>query len=111
MELKRFKWKVLVDADTDKEFRIRSTNMGDGYVQVIGDGINTEKNAHKLSTLGRNNEMKDVMKFLDEHKGVMPFIWVHPTLGEGVYRCEKYSIKPLSKDFMRLSFSFIQAYI
>ncbi len=55
--------------------------------------------------------MKEVATFLEEHAGYKPFIFKHPFMGEGVYRCLKYSFDPVAKDIYKISFSVKQAYM
>lgn len=111
MLLKTFKWKVLIDSSGGVDFRTREVEFGDGYEQVVGDGINTKKVSHSLKLIGKIGEMKEVATFLEEHAGYKPFIFKHPFMGEGVYRCLKYSFDPVAKDIYKISFSVKQAYM
>lgn len=111
MKLERFKWRVLKDTSPSVEYRVEEISFGDGYEQVVGDGINTDKSKYSLSVLGDKKTTKEVIGFLNRHRGVTPFLFEHPTLGEGVFRCTGFSLDDLSTTHSIVKFSIKQAYV
>lgn len=111
MLLQKFRWKVTIDSNGSKSFRVREVKLGDGYSQVVGDGINTERDEQKIKFVGLIGEVKEVTTFLEEHAGYKPFIFEHPLNGEGVYLVDGFSYNPVAKDLYTLNFTLKQAYL
>lgn len=55
--------------------RTTSTQFGDGYMQVVADGINTKMTVCQLDFVGTLARIREIADFLDRHAGVFPFNW------------------------------------
>lgn len=70
--------------------RVRTKQFGDGYSQSVSDGINNKAQSWPVSHSGSASRIKEIMAFLDRHKGAKAFLWT-PPLGElGLYKCNGY---------------------
>lgn len=110
MVLETFTWSPLNGPTADIQYRNRSAQYGDGYEQIVGDGINSESQSWPLTFTGMKAEILPILAFIRAHGGRRSFKWVNP-LGElGLYRATE--IKPKVIDFARMSVSvtFVTAY-
>lgn len=110
MVLETFTWSPLNGPTADIQNRTRSAQYGDGYEQIVGDGINTEHQSWPLTFTGMKSEILPILAFVRAHRELRAFKWVNP-LGElGLYRATQ--IKPTVIDFARMSLSvtFVTAY-
>lgn len=95
MALETFTWQIEKGASGDITQRVRSKQFGDGYSQTVSDGINNKQQSWPYSHTGSKERVKDIIAFLDRHKGAKGFLWT-PPLGElGLYKCNGY--KPVHK--------------
>lgn len=60
------------------EYRIREVQFGDGYSQVVEDGINTKVQTWPLVFEGGITDMQPILDFFDRHKGSKSFYWTPP---------------------------------
>ncbi|MHC8321127.1 phage tail protein [Pseudomonas sp. GB2N2] len=87
MAIERFTWSTEKGATGDIKQRIRSKGFGDGYSQSVSDGINNKVQSWPVSYTGTAARIKEIIVFLDRHKGAKAFLWT-PPLGElGLYKC------------------------
>lgn len=110
MALETFTWSPQNGPIADIENRNTTAQYGDGYAQVVGDGINTESQSWPLTFTGYKSEVLPILAFLRSHAERRAFKWVNP-LGEvGLYLGK--SIKTTVIDFERMSVTvtFVTAY-
>jgi phage-related protein len=87
MAIERFTWQIEKGATGDIKQRTRSKQFGDGYEQSVSDGINNKVQSWPISHTGSAERIKEIIAFLDRHKGAKAFLWM-PPLGElGLYKC------------------------
>jgi phage-related protein len=61
------------------KFRILESQFGDGYKQRAGDGINTLEKKYNLSWNNLpNDDIDDIIEFLDGQKGYIAFNYTLP---------------------------------
>jgi len=95
MALETFTWQIEKGAEGEVSQRTRTKQFGDGYSQTVSDGINNKTQSWPFSHTGSAARIKEIMAFLDRHKGTRAFLWT-PPLGElGLYKCSGY--KPAHK--------------
>jgi phage-related protein len=94
MAIETFTWNTEAQADGDVAFAQRSTQFGDGYKQIAGEGLNNESQTWPISTVQLKAEALKVAAFLRRHKDGKAFLWT-PPLGElGLYTCAGF--KPIN---------------
>ncbi|SFB18910.1 Phage-related protein [Azotobacter beijerinckii] len=110
MPIQTFNWPAQHGDSPDISYRTRTAQFGDGYAQVVGDGINNKVQSHAITWTGAKETALEIMAFLDEHAGYKAFLWRSP-LGElGLYRCRKPVPTPLGGGIFRISATFEQAF-
>lgn len=104
--MRTFTWATQVGAAKNVEFRVGRNDFGDGYTQVYTTGINPRKRTWNL-TLIDDNFMKPVEQFIDDHKGIFPFLWTPPDREEAIpVICGGYGTSYLGMDVAQGSFMF-----
>lgn len=104
--MRTFTWATQVGAAKNVEFRVGRNDFGDGYTQVYTTGINPRKRTWNL-TLIDDNFLKPVEQFIDDHKGVFPFLWTPPDREEAIpVICGGYGTSYLGMDVAQVSFMF-----
>jgi len=93
-----FNWPPLVGPAGAGTFRVRSNQFGDGYKQVVADGLNTESQSWPLTFLGYNAKVAPILAFLRAHPGYVPFYWTPPLGVRGLYTCAGYVLTPQGGD-------------
>lgn len=94
MAIETFTWATEAAADGEVTFGQRSTQFGDGYRQVAGDGLNNESQSWPVSHISLKPVAEEVAAFLRRHKNGKAFLWT-PPLGElGLYTCAGF--KPIN---------------
>lgn len=76
--LKTFTWCPEVGAEAQYLERNLKAQFGDGYVQIMGDGINTSVDVWPLTFSKDIAEALLIRKFILEHKERTPFYWTPP---------------------------------
>ena len=90
--LDTFTWCPEVGAEATYTQRNLRVQFGDGYEQVMGDGINIEKDSWPL-TFNVDKDVGELIRdFIRRHKERTPFYWTPPFAEEP----EKYIGKGLS---------------
>ncbi|MBW9244196.1 MULTISPECIES: phage tail protein [Pseudomonas] len=108
MALERFTWCPRTDPQGQAKFRVRTKGFGDGYAQSVSDGINNKSQSWPLTFLGDGVRTKQIMDFIDAHKGARGFLWT-PPLGElGLYKCDGYQLTPHGAENYTLTATFEQ---
>ena len=94
MAIETFTWQTERGEGEIKQ-ATRTTKFGDGYAQTVADGINNKSQSWPVTFTGMKSRIKDIMDFIDRHKGAKGFLW-EPPLGDlGLYKCNGY--KPVHR--------------
>lgn len=95
MAIETFAWRTQTQGGMEGELnqRVREAQMGDGYKQVSGDGINPETQSWPITLTGRQVDVLPAMNFMRTHV-TKSFIWTPPFGVPGLYRVVKDSIRP-----------------
>ena len=64
-----FNFDPLVEPTGEGKFRLRKAQFGDGYAQVVTDGLNNEVQTWPLSFAGRSEAIRPILAFLRAHAG------------------------------------------
>lgn len=105
-----FNFPVQANDTGSKEYLTRTAQFGDGYEQVSGDGINSSKETWAITFSGKIEKVKEVEDFLDERQGYKSFAWRNPLGRLGLYRVKRWDVVPYSRDVLRLTATFEQAF-
>ncbi|MNJ71201.1 phage tail protein [Pseudomonas sp. R32] len=90
MAIETFTWPVQTGEQGDVTFAVRTKRFGDGYEQSVGESLNNRSQSWPVSYTGQKTRVKQIMDFLDRHKGSKAFLWT-PPMGElGLYKCASY---------------------
>lgn len=85
MALETFTWSPRLGASGTEDERVRSAQFGDGFAQVVGDGINAVTHRWPLTFTGSEDYVREIRDFLRRHGKTKAFLWT-PPLGElGLY--------------------------
>lgn len=105
-----FAWPVQHSDTGEVTYRVRTAQFGDGYSQVVGDGINNQTQSWPVSYTGTREAVLAIKAFLDRHGGYRSFRWVSP-LGElGLYRAASANIQTLGGGKLKITSTFEQAF-
>lgn len=108
--METFKWCVHSESSGSTEYATRSAKFGDGYEQVVEDGINNILEEWNISISGEGSKIKEIRKFLDKHAGAKSFLWT-PPLGElNFYRGNSISVSSQGGDYYTLTATFRQSF-
>lgn len=105
-----FTFVPLVEPQGQSVFRVRKAQFGDGYSQVVGDGLNTEVQTWPLSFIGKSSDIMPILAFLRAYAGHTSFYWTPPLGVQGLYRCEKFNLTPHGNDNYTLSAEFQEVF-
>lgn len=106
----RFSWRATGEPTGAVTFRRLTAQFGDGYRQVVGDGINTEVQSWPVTFAGGKQEMQAVAALLRRHAGVRSFFWTPPLGEEGLYEAPSFSLAHIGGDVYRVSATFQQVF-
>ena len=97
-------------ASASVHHNITKTQFGDGYAQRVSHGINNQRMDWSGSKTGDwQTVILPIKTFLDEHKGVIPFLWTNPHGQTKKYVCENYEISQKKGNFWEISLKFEQS--
>ncbi|CFQ98129.1 phage tail protein [Yersinia enterocolitica] len=113
--IREFEYCPRINPVGDITTRTRELQLGDGYTQRSGDGLNEEDQSWPLSFVGELDYITQIRQFLREHKGYKAFQWRNPMGELGLYCCQKQQVKASGKNaagkpMFELSATFIIAY-
>lgn len=92
-------------------YRVREVKFGDGYSQVVADGINNRYETWPLSFEGNLAQMREILAFFDRHTGNRSFYWTPPTSDDPLlFRCTEVSFTSVGAGIYRVSADFQQVY-
>lgn len=86
----------------DTILRVKQTQFGDGYRQIIGDGMNTKIQRWPISFKGTVSELASIKIFFNSHIGIS-FYWTPPNGVQGRYVCLGYQEVPEAASNLTLS--------
>lgn len=113
MALDTFAWRTQIQSGMEGTFthRVRTTQFGDGYKQVSGDGPNPEQQSWPVVLTGSKNDLIPALNFIRAHT-VNAFIWTPPFGQAGLFRVAADSIHmaPVSNNAVSISATFEQAF-
>ena len=108
--MKTFTWKMNMGASASVHHAVSKTQFGDGYAQRVSLGINNQRTDWSGSKTGDwQTVILPIKTFLDEHKGVIPFLWTNPHGQTKKYVCENYEISQKKGNFWEISLKFEQS--
>lgn len=81
MAVETFTWCPRNEPTSAPEYRVRSSKFGNGYEQVVGDGINNRTDSWPLTFVVSEAVAQQIKDFLDRHGNFRSFFWT-PPLGE-----------------------------
>lgn len=95
MAVETFNWRPEVQPNGDITFAEIRASFGDGYVQRVPDGINTERHNWPLTFKGTEAEVAPIIEFLRRNAHTS-FLWTPPMPGSvvGHYQHEGYTVVP-----------------
>lgn len=110
MAIETFSWCPRINAEGEVNYRTRTGQQGDGYEQVVGDGINTKLMSFDLSFVGDDAYISAIVTFLDLHAGTKSFQWKPPLYPLGLYRCAGHKPVALGGGKYSLTATFKQSF-
>lgn len=78
----------------DVSFNMREIRFGDGYIESMGEGLNTRSQVWPLTWKGTDAEIQEIADFFDLHSGFQRFYWTPPLGVQGYYCVKKYTLIP-----------------
>lgn len=110
MPIETFTWAPATDAQGDISYRTRTAQFGDGYAQVVGDGLNNRAQSWPLSFTRREAEAQAIIDFFDRHAGHTAFRWTPPLGQLGLWRVATHSLRPMGGGIYTITATFEQAF-
>lgn len=106
-----FTYKRQAGAAGTVTYRTREAVFGDGYSQVVADGINNRTQTWPLAFEGSLTEMQEVLAFFDRHGGTKSFYWTPPTETDPLlFRVSNVTFTSSGGGVYRVSADFKQAF-
>lgn len=105
-----FRWVVSTQATPSIGYTVRSAQMGDGYVQDAGEGVNNKTESWEISWTGSDSEVAAMMDFFDELAGYKSFYWTNPLNKIGLYKCKNPTPVEQGGNTYSLTGTFTKAY-
>lgn len=110
MAIETFGWTPDKSPSGEYTYRTRTAQFGDGYAQVVGDGINAESQSWPLTFTGTKAGMVAIRDFLRRHGGAKSFLWTPPAGDLGLYRCKTFGLSHVGGSIYTLNATFEQAF-
>ncbi|GGA05548.1 phage tail protein [Dyella caseinilytica] len=105
-----FRWQQQTDDTGTETARTRSAQFGDGYKQVVPDGINNLVQSWPLTFSGPRDMIFQIRDFLRAHKGASSFYWTPPGDVQGLYRADTWTVQPRGGNAYTLTVILNQAF-
>jgi phage-related protein len=105
-----FTWAPDSKANGTVTLAVRSAQFGDGYKQVVADGINNKSQSWPLTFTGLIDRVTPIRDFLDARGGFQSFLWTPPLGAQGYYRCATYTMQPMGGRLYQVTATFEQAF-
>ncbi|WP_020201864.1 phage tail protein [Cupriavidus sp. WS] len=111
MATETFTWQAAgPSAQGDVTLRVRSAQFGDGYKQVVADGINNKVQSWPMKFVGSRERILAIQDFIDQHAGATSFYWTPPLGQQGLYQVAKYTPAVEAAGVYSLTATFEQAF-
>ncbi|QZI68666.1 phage tail protein [Pseudomonas protegens] len=110
MATETFTWCVQAQSSGTTEYATKSAKFGDGYKQVVADGINNASSEWSISISDKGAVIAAIKAFLDRHAGATPFLWTPPLGTQGLYRGNSVRLSGGGGDYYTLTATFEQAF-
>lgn len=110
MAIQRFTWPTQTGESPDISYRVRTSQFGDGYKQLVGDGPNNKVQSYPITFTGTKSEVLEVMAFFDAHAGSVAFLWTTPLGDLALFTCAKPVPTPMGGGVFKISATFDQAF-
>lgn len=101
-----FAWSPLVEPQGSNTLRVRKAQFGDGYAQVVRDGINNRVRSWSLQFGGPNSLVDQIEAFLVARGGAESFLWTPRGGAQGLFLCTSFVRTPVSYGVAQLSATF-----
>lgn len=89
----KFIWRVTTDTSGGGDFKVSSTEFGDGYTQDAALGLNNERQEWNVTYFSPHmSDIDAVLAFVRARRGATPFLWTPPRGVEGTYLANSYRI-------------------
>jgi phage-related protein len=110
MAVEMFTWCPGIDAASAPEYRTRSSKFGDGYEQVVGDGINNRVDSWSLTFVVGKATALEIKAFLDCHGNFKSFFWTPPLGEQSFWRATAPTVSPKGAGIYTLTTTFTQSF-
>lgn len=111
MTLRVFTWKMNMGASAETHHNVQKVQFGDGYAQCISVGINNRRTDWSgVKTGDYQTVIAPIVQFLDEHRGMLPFLWTNPHGITTKYICQDYTVSQRKGNFWQISLKFEQVF-
>ncbi|KAA0910853.1 phage tail protein [Pusillimonas sp. ANT_WB101] len=107
---KVFTWSPSIDAKGEVTYRVLEAQVGDGFKQSVGDGINNRSQSWPLTFKGHSEKILPIVQFLDEHEGSKPFEWTPPLSKKALFEMKGFSLIERGTDYYVLTAKFPQVF-
>ncbi len=111
MAVETFIWCPKVEPTSTPEYRVRASKFGNGYEQVVGDGINNKVDSWPLTFVVVETVALDIKAFLDRHGGFKSFLWTPPLGQLSFFRSTAPTITPNGAGIFTLNTTFTQSFL
>ena len=111
MPIETFTWDRQSGAAGKIKYRVRTVQFGDGYAQVVQDGLNNETQSWPLSFEGSMDMIQPIRDFFRRHAGYKSFYWTPP--GESaalLFRVEDVTLTSVGGGVYTLAAEFKQVF-
>lgn len=108
-----FTWSPAVGVEGTTHYRVRTAQFGDGYSQVVPDGIRAVADSWPLRFTGDAQEIRAIRAFLDATRGSEPFYWAPPLRTRALFRVDTQQgvqTRALGGDLYSLSVTFKEVF-
>ena len=110
MAVETFAWCPKVEPTSSPEYRVRTSKFGNGYQQVVGDGINNRLDSWPLTFVVSEAVAIEMKAFLDWHGGFRSFLWTPPLGQLGFFLGSAPTITPNGAGIYTLTTTFTQSF-
>jgi phage-related protein len=108
MAYETFNWPTQIGSKGSTTYNT-SQNEFDGYIQIVGTGINNRKRTWQLTFIGDSDDVPLVKAFFDKHAGVEPFLWQIPSsTGKILVTTKGFENSYVGMDVEDLNFTFTE---
>lgn len=105
-----FSWVINTQASSDIAYTVRTSQMGDGYIQESGEGVNNKTESWEITWVGSDTEVNNIMSFFDSLAGYKSFFWTNPLNQLGLYKCKNPKPQELGGNTFQLTGTFTKAF-